>query len=163
MAYLLDADAFIRAKRLHYGFSFCPAFWDWLIVANSKRRVFSVNSVYDQLIAGTDELSDWARQRRASFFKSPDEQTIEALDRVGMWVQSQSYEVQAIRTFMQDADYWLIAEALSGSHTVVTHEVRSNSRKKVKIPNVCDWFGIGCQSPFEMLSKENARFILGQA
>ncbi len=30
MAYLLDSDVFIRAKRDHYGFDFCPAFWDWL-------------------------------------------------------------------------------------------------------------------------------------
>ena len=30
MAYLLDADVFIRAKNLHYGLDFCPAFWDWL-------------------------------------------------------------------------------------------------------------------------------------
>ena len=29
MAYLLDADVFIRAKNLHYGLDFCPAFWDW--------------------------------------------------------------------------------------------------------------------------------------
>jgi hypothetical protein len=26
MAYLLDADVFIRAKNLHYGYDFCPAF-----------------------------------------------------------------------------------------------------------------------------------------
>jgi hypothetical protein len=32
MAYLLDADVFIRAKNLHYGFDFCPAFWDWIVV-----------------------------------------------------------------------------------------------------------------------------------
>ncbi len=25
MAYILDADVFIRAKNLHYGFDFCPA------------------------------------------------------------------------------------------------------------------------------------------
>jgi hypothetical protein len=31
MAYLLDADVFIRAKNLHYGLDFCPAFWDWLM------------------------------------------------------------------------------------------------------------------------------------
>lgn len=30
MAYLLDANVFITAKNLHYGFDFCPAFWDWL-------------------------------------------------------------------------------------------------------------------------------------
>ena len=25
--YLLDANVFIQAKNLHYGFDFCPAFW----------------------------------------------------------------------------------------------------------------------------------------
>lgn len=30
MAYLLDANVFIQAKNLQYGFDFCPAFWDWL-------------------------------------------------------------------------------------------------------------------------------------
>jgi len=26
MSYLLDANIFIQAKNLHYGFDFCPAF-----------------------------------------------------------------------------------------------------------------------------------------
>ena len=26
--YLLDANVLIQAKNLHYGFDFCPAFWD---------------------------------------------------------------------------------------------------------------------------------------
>ncbi len=30
MPYLLDANVFIQAKNLHYGFDFCPAFRDWL-------------------------------------------------------------------------------------------------------------------------------------
>ena len=30
MPYLLDANVFIQASRLHYGMDFCPAFWDWL-------------------------------------------------------------------------------------------------------------------------------------
>ncbi len=34
MSYLLDANVLIAAKRLHYGFDFCPAFWDWLVQQN---------------------------------------------------------------------------------------------------------------------------------
>lgn len=34
MAYLLDADVLIRAKNLHYGLDFCPAFWEWLVEKN---------------------------------------------------------------------------------------------------------------------------------
>jgi hypothetical protein len=30
MAYLLDTNVFIEAKNRHYGFDFCPAFWDWI-------------------------------------------------------------------------------------------------------------------------------------
>ena len=40
MAYLLDANIFIQAKNLHYGFDFCPAFWEWLVAANAEGRVF---------------------------------------------------------------------------------------------------------------------------
>lgn len=42
MAYLLDANVFIQAKNLHYGFDFCPGFWDWLDQAHAAGRVFSV-------------------------------------------------------------------------------------------------------------------------
>ena len=42
MAYLLDTNVFIQAKNLHYGFGFCPAFWDWLIANNATQHVFSI-------------------------------------------------------------------------------------------------------------------------
>lgn len=28
VSYLLNANVFIQAKNLHYGFDFCPAFWE---------------------------------------------------------------------------------------------------------------------------------------
>ena len=42
MTYLLDADVFIRAKNLHYGLDFCPAFWEWLTVKHRAGNVYSV-------------------------------------------------------------------------------------------------------------------------
>ena len=60
MAYLLDADVFIQAKNLHYGFDFCPAFWDW--IANSGTGlVLSIEKVGDELLAGGDELASGLR------------------------------------------------------------------------------------------------------
>lgn len=32
MAYLLDANVFIEAKKRFYGLDFSPAYWEWLIV-----------------------------------------------------------------------------------------------------------------------------------
>ena len=71
MAYFLDADVFIRAKNLQYGFDFCPAFWEWLIRQNRIGRLYSIERVGDELLAGTDELADWARERGESFFLPP--------------------------------------------------------------------------------------------
>ena len=61
MAYLLDADVFIRAKNDHYGFDFCPAFWDWLERAGGEGIVHSVEAVYDELSVREDELADWTK------------------------------------------------------------------------------------------------------
>ena len=72
MAYLLDADVFIRAKNLHYGFDFCPAFWDWLIRQNQASEVYSIEKVGDELLAGDDDLANWARNRDGDFFVPPD-------------------------------------------------------------------------------------------
>lgn len=110
MGYLLDADVFIRAKNLHYGLDFRPAFWDWLVAG---------------------------------------------------WVQSQRYTQSAVSTFLQVADYYLVAQAHAGGYTVVTHEVPSASTRRVKIPDACIGLGIKCVTPYEMLRTERARFVLG--
>lgn len=41
MRYLLDTNVFIQARNLHYGFDFCPAFWDWLDGQNAAGVVGS--------------------------------------------------------------------------------------------------------------------------
>ena len=51
-AYLVDANFFIQAKTLHYGFDFCPAFWDWLVEQNGAGNVASIEKVADELQAG---------------------------------------------------------------------------------------------------------------
>ncbi len=52
MSYILDANVFIQAKNLHYGFDFCPAFWDWLIENNRTKKVFSIEKAADEIKAG---------------------------------------------------------------------------------------------------------------
>jgi len=67
MPYLLDANVFIQAKNLHYGFDFCPAFWDWLEIKNLDNEVFSIERVGDEIEAGADDLADWASKQGARF------------------------------------------------------------------------------------------------
>lgn len=160
MPYLLDANVFIQAKNLHYGFDICPGFWDWLIQANAQGKVYSIEKVRDELETGNDELTAWARNRGETFFLPPDMQVVPAFGQVSAWVNSAGYEPAAISTFLQVADYYLIAHALAHNFIVVTHEVPANTRKKVKIPNVCIGLRIRHMTPYEMLRREGARFVL---
>jgi C-terminal processing protease CtpA/Prc len=160
MAYLLDADVFIQAKNLHYGLDFCPGFWNWLIAANNASKLFSIEKVGDEIAAGADDLSQWAANQGENFFLKPDSQIIPALATVSSWVTSQNYEPTAINTFLQVADYYLVAHALAHGHTIVTHEKAQPLARKIKIPTVCIGLNIKCVNPFEMLRTEHARLIL---
>ena len=91
MSYLLDANVFIAAKNLHYGFDFCPAFWDWLIVSNEAERVYSVEKVGDELKAINDKLSEWAAERGNRFFLKADPSIFPALSKVSDWASGQAY------------------------------------------------------------------------
>ena len=123
--------------------------------------MYSIERVGDELLAGEDELADWAGDRDDNFFRSPDADLLPALAKISEWVTNQSYDQAAVSTFSQKADYYLVAQAYAGQHTVVTHEIPSTSSRKIKIPNVCIGLGIKCMTPYEMLKKERARFVLG--
>ncbi len=161
--YLLDTNVFIEAKNRYYGFDFCPAFWDWLLEQNAAGKVASIDKVEGELQAGADELSAWASARGAAFFLPPDNLVVPALTQVSGWTTAQAYQPAAIATFLQVADYWLVAHALAHQYTVVTHEVPDNSVRKIKIPNACIGLAIPCINPYEMLRRERARFVLGRA
>lgn len=162
MVYLLDANVFIQAKNFHYGFGFCPAFWDWLIQKNNEKNVFSVEAVFNELTKGNDELSSWASLHKQDFFLLPDTITISKFSVVSTWASDPSlrYEQAAINEFLDVGDYYLVCHALGHQMTVVTHEKSSPSVKRIKIPDACQGLEIHFMNPFEMLSTEGAVFRL---
>ena len=58
--------------------------------------------------------------------------------------------------------YFLVAHGLAYSDAVVTHEVAAGSKKRIKIPDACISLGVKFMTPFAMLRKERARFVLGR-
>ena len=162
MVYLLDANVFIQAKNLHYGFDFCPAFWDWIIDQDTKGRVKSIEKIGDELEAGQDDLATWAKARGNGFFMKPTQDLLKSMPTVSAWVKAQQYQPAAVNTFFQVADYYLVAHALAHKCTVVTHEIASSGIAKVKIPNVCIGVNVKCMTPYEMLRHERAKFVLGK-
>ena len=138
--YLLDANIFIQAK-----------------IAGSVERV------REELLAGQDELADWARTH-PSFFQPIDDDTAACFRPLSKWASSApaGYKSAALSEFSSDAaDFLLVAHALAHRHVVVTHEVPSpNSSRRVKIPDACKALGVEWESPFAMLRKSKAKFDL---
>jgi predicted nucleic acid-binding protein len=162
MAYLLDSNVFIQAKNLHYGFDFCPAFWAWIDAQQEDGNVYSIEKVRDELIGGDDELAEWAKARGDDFFLPPDNDTLPSLATIASWAGSGHYEASAASQFLQVADYYLVAHAHAQGFDVVTHEVNSNSIRKIKIPDACIAHNVTAVNPFQMLRREKARFVLSE-
>ncbi|EQD77282.1 hypothetical protein B1B_01154 [mine drainage metagenome] len=161
MSYLLDANVFISAKNLYYGLDFCPAFWDWLVHKGNSGSVFSIDKVADEIEAGRDELSDWARDHSHALFRRTPPALALQFTQVSTWATGQQYTPAAINTFLQAADFYLLAHALAGNHVVVTLEVSRNSAVRIKIPDACIGLGVRFMTPYQMLRIEQARFVLG--
>ncbi len=161
MAYLIDTDIFIGAKNLHYGMDFCPAFWGWLVAANTAGTVLSIDAVRDDLLNGADELAAWAAERGDGFFLSPQATDLTALGRVTQWINDhRTYSPAAKQTFLGCSDYFVVSQALAGGHIVVTHEKPENSVHRIKIPSVCVAMNVKCMTCWQMLRAERARFVL---
>lgn len=134
MAYLLDANVFIEAKNLHYGFDFCPAFWEWIVEENTNGVVYSIEKVLDELNEGSDSLAEWAQARGSEFFLPPGESIVSSLGTVAAWAGGGNFEPAAVNIFLQIADYYLVAHAHANGFVVVTHEVAGNSEGRLRSP-----------------------------
>ena len=138
---------------------FCPAFWDWLIEANQKGTVASIAEVRAELLAKKDELSQWVANH-GNFFLWSDDRVHETAWRLSQKKLWGLYGRDVVDRFMNSADYWLISHAMAYGYVVVTQEVPANTKKKVKIPNICKEFNVPWVNTFQMLRNENPKFVL---
>jgi len=158
--YLLDANVFIAAKNLHYGFDFVPAFWEWLDHGHSAGLLCSIDAVGAELAVIADELAAWGAARRPLFLQ-PDEAMLPSLRALANWAGSGEFTPSAVQTFLSSADYQLVAYAHAHGHVVVTHERPApDARKRIRIPDACVAMGVIWTDPFTMLRREQARFVL---
>ncbi|MFW8600142.1 DUF4411 family protein [Desulfobacterota bacterium M19] len=159
MIYCLDANIFIEAKNLYYHFNICPGFWECLDRQNGT--VGSILPVYEELTDGNDKLIEWVVDRKDSgIFDDISAITVqESFREIAIHVSDQ-YEPQHAEKFLDDADPWLIAYAQVHGCTVVTKEKFSPGTKRVKIPNICEEFGVDYTDCFTMLKGLGACFIL---
>lgn len=104
MAYILDANVFFRAKNDYYGFSFCPAFWEWLAASQAAGDVYSIEPVRLELTEQEDDLSAWVATSAHDLFVPVGPDVLPSLTRVSEWAGGGTYTPTAVSTFLSRAD-----------------------------------------------------------
>ncbi|MCE2467720.1 MAG: DUF4411 family protein [Caldilineaceae bacterium] len=166
---LVDSDVFITAKNLYYAFDICPGFWKSMIHHHRAGRVFSIDRVRSELLAGrkTEDLVRWVRNDvpKSFFIQVDTDAVVRAYTDIMMWVQRHPrYFDLAKAKFATGADGWLVAYARIHGSTVVTNEQSApESRKEVKLPDVCDQFEVRRDHTFAMLRALSVHFDLTES
>jgi len=159
--YVLDANAFIQAKRRYYGLDFCPGYWETLVWHQRQGRLCSIDRVRDEILKGGDDLAKWIEGPfgAASFSDSSTPPVIQNYSQMLAWVMAQPQFLDPAKDeFQQVADGWVAAFAKANSRVVVTLEQFDPViRKKVPLPNVCRAFDVETITPFEMLRRLNVQ------
>lgn len=160
--HLLDANAFMEANRLYYGFDIAPGFWTWLGDPSLVGQVASIDAVKDEITAGTGDLADWARARPASFWLTDTDAVLLAMRELAAWAADpgRQYRQEAVEEFLDSADLKLIAHAMTSGATVVTREQPApESKKKIKIPDAGNAFGVTWTDPFSLYRTLGMRLV----
>ncbi|MEZ4225971.1 MAG: DUF4411 family protein [Polyangiaceae bacterium] len=162
--FLVDSDVFITAKNRYYAFDLCPGFWKSVIRRHADGGVGSIDRVRAELLAGrkTEDLVLWVKSEVPAtfFFDADQDEVVEKFEEIMLWVQrSPQFTDGAKAKFATAADGWLVAYAATHAGAVVTNEQSApNSRNNIKLPDVCDQFGVARADTFEMLRTLVVRF-----
>lgn len=161
--FLLDANAFIEANRLYYGFDIAPGFWEWLERPSVAAQVASVPAVKDEITAGTGPLVTWAKGLPPAFWLAETAGTVAAMTHLSGWASdpARPYGSAAVNEFLGSADLRLVAHASVIGATVVTREKPApESKTSVKIPEACDAAGVLWTDPFAAYRSLGLRLIV---
>jgi len=155
--YVLDSDVFIAAKNAYYAFDICPGFWESIVHAHKDERIYSIDRIKAELLAGQpkEDLVLWVKQAVPSgfFLGTNAKSVLDAYAEISLWVQrSTQYLDRAKAKFATEADGWLVAYSMVHGTTVVTNEQpRPDSRSRVLLPDVCTQFKVPSKDTFTML------------
>ena len=161
MAYLLDKSVFLQAKNLYYQMIFCPAFWEWMKISSKKGIIFTTDKVFYSLQKNEHDIGPWLIDLKGSLAKSTQFPLQQIGDKIRETFRSGTYLEGAEHAFMCSDDFFLVALALANNYTIVSNvEKNDKARAEVNLPYLCYLLKINCITPFDMLKKENPRFVL---
>ena len=161
--YLVDSNFFIQAHRAYYPLDVVTSFWVKISELAGQNKIISIDKVKNEIYDNStheDELKAWCvAHLPESFFNSSEDVIAKYVDIVN-WANSMNhhYKPSAIEEFLGTdlADSWLVAFAMAKDCTIVTYEKSEPlGKRRIKIPEVCNQFGVRYVNTVDMLRELN--------
>lgn len=145
--YVFDSNIFIDLQR-RQPIDVYPSVWEKVSELMEEGVIISSQEVFEELAAGDDELSNWAKRRSMCFV--PSDETVQT--EVRSILSNHRGLVEGGKK-KNNADPFVIAIAKLSGCAVVSEEARSNNPGSPKIPDVCSAVGVTCMN-FVAFSRE---------
>ncbi|MCJ7553866.1 MAG: DUF4411 family protein [Ignavibacteriaceae bacterium] len=152
MKYVFDTGPFIDSR--YYFPDIFKSYWNELNKMAEQRDIISVKEVYNELLNGSDIISDWAKQNKDIFeIPNPDEFQVvtEILSKHKELVRNANFSGGS-----PVADPFVIAKAQVNDLIVVTLEIYKEHAHK--IPNICQEYDLKYMSFQEFMINEKWAF-----
>lgn len=159
--YYIDTNCFIEPYNKFYPFDIAPAYWDFILMNCDRGNSVVIDQVRDEVYKKEDGIKQWLKKEfKSSFVASSVPEVIQVHNEILAWVSdSGRFTENAIKTFGNVADPWLIAHAKAFDGILVTLEQPDpKARRKVFIPEVCKALSVSWISLFEWLRRMQFQF-----
>lgn len=136
--YVFDSNIFMGLERLQ-PIDVYPSVWNKIAELLESGLIISSQEVYEEIQAGDDYLSKWAKERRNIFLPTDEE--------IQTTVRNILLKYRGLvegGKKMNNADPFVIAIALLKGCTVVSNEAKTKNPDTPKITDVCEYLGINC-------------------
>jgi hypothetical protein len=154
--YVFDNSPLSVLFRNYYRGRF-PTLWDRFDGLIANGQIVSTREVYREVEdSSIDALRDWAGQRQAVFHMP---NAAEGAFVAGIYAVAhfqQNIEQKKLLKGGRNADPFVIAKAATDGRCVVTMELLKENG--VKIPNICQHFGVECLTLEEFMEREGWQF-----
>jgi len=152
--YCLDTNALIEPWNKYYTITRCPEYWGILDQLALDGRIFCTWEVKREIEKTDDALSEWTQARQHMFREETSKANTylrEILARFPRLIDSSKGRSMA--------DPWVIAHAMADAAIVVTKELPvPRTSEKIKIPTVCEAFGVEWMDDFAFIDEVGIRF-----
>jgi len=162
-AFMVDTNTIITPCKKYYPFDLVPSFWSFLEARIKDGSIVILDKVYNELVAGEDDLTDWLKGiAPISLIEHKNPDIIKKYSDILTYIQTCGfYKPKALTEWsnIKVADPWLIASACVFDYTVVTFEEpngnlsKSQPCSRSKIPDICKVFDVECTNLFEVMRR----------